>query len=250
MLINRIKALFRENSHLKRIYLTPDFHKDISWFLTFLPSFNGISYLKEKVVDSVQFLHLDACLTGMGGVWRDCVYATPLHNLGGLDLKIVHLEMLNLVIALRTWGSSWCHSSITVYCENLGVVCVVKTGKTKDPFLALCLRNIWLLTAHYDTDLDIAHIPGCQNTIADALSRIYSSNGIDNSLLRIRGNTYLVVTLTWTFICNFRFQPSFSSPHHGCSPENQNCLQTFYQESPPHTFKDLSVIFNIYVTSC
>ena len=65
------------------------------------------------------------------------MYATPIHNLGGLQLKIVHLEMLNIVIALRTWGSFWYHSNITVYFDNLGVVFVVKTGKTKDPFLAL-----------------------------------------------------------------------------------------------------------------
>ena len=155
---------------LQKIHLTPEFQKDIAWFLTFLQSFNGISYLKKNAVDSVQSLYLDACLTGMGGVWRDRVYATPIHNIMGLDLKIVHLEMLNLVIALRMWASNWCHYSITVYCDNSGVVFVVKTGKTKDPFLALCVRNIWLLTAHYDIDLNIVHIPGCHNTIPDTLS--------------------------------------------------------------------------------
>ena len=181
--LNRILALYRANSHLHKIYLSSDFHKDIAWFLTFLPSFNGVSYLKKNAVDSVQSLYLDACLTGMGGVWRDRVYATPIHNMMGVDLKIVHLEMLNLVIALRTWASYWCHSSITVHCDNSGVVFVVKTGKTKDPFLALCVRNIWLLTAHYDIHLDIVHIPGRCNTIADTLSRIYSSSNIDASIL-------------------------------------------------------------------
>ena len=181
--LNRILALYRANSHLHKIYLSSDFHKDIAWFLTFLPSFNGTSYLKKNAVDSVQSLYLDACLTGMGGVWRDRVYATPIHNMMGVDLKIVHLEMLNLVIALRTWASHWCHSSITVHCDNSGVVFVVKTGKTKDPFLALCVRNIWLLTAHYDIHLDIVHIPGRCNTIADTLSRIYSSSNIDTSIL-------------------------------------------------------------------
>ena len=138
---------------------------------------------------------LDACLTGMGGVLWDRVYATPIHNLGGLQLKIVHLEMLNIVIALRTWGSFWCYSNITVYCDNLGVVFVVKTGKTKDPFLALCVRNIWLLTAHFDIDLDIAHIPGCHNTIADTLSRVYSNSNINSNILN-----QLVEQYTWEHI--------------------------------------------------
>ena len=47
---------------------------------------------------------------------------------------------------------------------------MVKTRKTKDSFLALCIRNIWLLTAAYDIELHIDHIPGSRNVIADTLS--------------------------------------------------------------------------------
>ena len=65
--VNRILALFRENSHSKNIYLTPDFYKDIHWFLTFLPSYNGISFIKKNVVDSNQALYLDAC---WGSWWQ------------------------------------------------------------------------------------------------------------------------------------------------------------------------------------
>ena len=112
------------------------------------------------------------------------MYATPTRNLEGLELKIVHLEMLNIVIAIRTWGKFWCHSAISIHCDNLGVVFVVKTGKTKDPFLALCIRNIWLLSAHYDIDLHIQHIPGCFNVIPDSLSRIYSDTPVNHRILR------------------------------------------------------------------
>ena len=62
---------------------------------------------------------------------------------------------------------------------------MVKTGKkTKDPFLAICVRNIWLLTARHDIDLHIAHIPECHNTIADALSRIYSNSTVNDNILK------------------------------------------------------------------
>ena len=92
----------------------------------------------------IQTLFLDACLTGMGAIWRNRVYATPIHNCGDLKLTIVHLMMMNIVIALRVWGRLWHHGSISVKCDNLSVVQVVKTGKTRDSFLALCDRNIWL----------------------------------------------------------------------------------------------------------
>ena len=118
----------------------------------------------------------------MGAVWRDRVYATHIQNLGGLNLKIVHLEMLNIVIALRTWGKYWCHSTISMYYDNLGVVFFVKTGKTKDPFLALGVRNSWLLIAFHDIDLHIDHVPECRNNLSDALSRIYSNSTVDNNI--------------------------------------------------------------------
>ena len=145
--INRLLAVFRANSGLRRIPLTEDFHRDIRWFLEFLPSYNGISYIRKHKVDAEQSLYLDASLTGMGTIWRDRVYATPIHNCADLDLKIIHLEMLNIMIALRTWGHRWRHSAIEIFCDNLGVVQVVETGRTRDPFLALCIRNIWLITA-------------------------------------------------------------------------------------------------------
>ena len=106
---------------MRRIPLTEDFHKDIQWFLKFLPSYNGISYIRKRKVDAEQSLYLDASLTGMGAIWSDRVYTTPSHNCADLDLKIVHLEMLNIVIALRTWGHWWQHSVITkFYVTTLG----------------------------------------------------------------------------------------------------------------------------------
>ena len=107
------------------------------------------------------------------------MYATPIHNCGDLNLKIVHLEMLNIIIALKTWGVKWRHSAIDIFCNNLGVVQVVETGKTKDSFLALCVRNIWLLAASLDIQLNISHVPGIHNVIADTLSRIYSDKPVN-----------------------------------------------------------------------
>ena len=112
--------LFQNNSHLKTIHLSDEFHRDIKWFLTFLPTYNGISYICKHRLDNGQSLYLDASLTGMGAVWRNRVYATPIHNCGDLDLKIVHLEILNIIIALKTWGVKWRHSAIVISCDSLG----------------------------------------------------------------------------------------------------------------------------------
>jgi hypothetical protein len=45
------------------------------------------------------------------------------------------------------------------------------TGHGVDPTRHAIARNIWLLQAALDCDLDFAHIPGCLNSVADCLSR-------------------------------------------------------------------------------
>ena len=76
---------------------------------------------------------------GMGAVWQNRVYATPIYEIPGFELTITHLEMLNFVIALKVWGPFRKHFAITIHCDNICVVQVVGSGKTRDNFLALCI---------------------------------------------------------------------------------------------------------------
>ena len=64
--VNRILALLRNTFDKKHIKLSSGFHADIEWFLTFLPNFNGITFLTPLVNLEVDHLYLDACLTGLG----------------------------------------------------------------------------------------------------------------------------------------------------------------------------------------
>ena len=72
--VNRILSIFRSHSTAKRIHLTGEFYQDLDWFITFLPYFNGVTYISKKPIDDAQSLHLDAGLTGMGAVWRDRMF--------------------------------------------------------------------------------------------------------------------------------------------------------------------------------
>ena len=89
------------------------------------------------------------------------------------------------------------------------MVSVFHTSETKDPFLGLCIRNMWLLTAHWDIDLTVKHISGTKNRIVDTLSRVYSDNPVNLQLWEDIQQNYLceqvdTFTLTLTYICNFR----------------------------------------------
>ena len=105
-------------------------------------------------------VHLDACLQGLGGVFSNLAYYVPI-PLGFSNLNIVHLEMINIVVALKLFCNHWAKQSVKVFCDNIAV----------DPYLAAAARNVWLLAAKYDIDITYVHISGKSNRTADLLSR-------------------------------------------------------------------------------
>ena len=90
--LNRMLILLRENFEKDTIFLNTAFFKDLNWFHTFLRQFNGVVYYDIKPVQAA--LHLDASLTGMGGIFENQCYALPIPK-NFQNYSIVHLEMVN-----------------------------------------------------------------------------------------------------------------------------------------------------------
>ena len=166
--LNRMLELLRQNYDKNSITLTQNFRRDLRWFHRFLATYNGVSYFDHRKTDEI--LELDACLTGMGGRWGNKVYHLPIVN-QFKNLAITQLEMVNILVAVKLFARDWQKRKICVKCDNLAVVQVLSKGKTKDPFLGACARNIWLIAATYDIDLSYVHIQGKLNCVADLLSR-------------------------------------------------------------------------------
>ena len=147
-------------------------------------------------------LCIDASLTGIGGVWKNRVYASPILDIP--DLKIVHLEMINILIAIRIWANHWQYKTVTFSCDNMAVVQVVHSGKTKDPMLAACIRNIWLEASIHDITIKIEHIKGKNNVIGCTQITqwiLYSSTKLLKNTL---GNRSVVIILILILTCNCR----------------------------------------------
>ena len=85
------------------------------------------------------------------------------------DFNINHLEMINIMVALGIWGPVW-YEKIRIHCDNLPVVEVLNGGKAGDEILAACVRNVWLLSALYNIGVNVTHIAGSENNVADLLS--------------------------------------------------------------------------------
>ena len=72
-------------------------------------------------------------------------------------------------------------------------------------FLAACIRNIWLLTAVHDIELEVNHIPGAKNEVADLLSRLHADNNINSKLLRKLQQEFI-----WDYVPPQYFDLNFS----------------------------------------
>ena len=117
--------------------------------------------------------------------WRPA-FIRQLHlspSIGYQICTIVYLEMVNILLALRLFAPRWTQCKVRVRCNNQAVVHVLRSGKTTDPFLGACARNIWFWSARFDVDMRYDHIRGTENAVADLLSR-WSGSCHDNTILR------------------------------------------------------------------
>ena len=122
-------------------------------------------------------VYVDASLTGIGAIHNTNVYAATYPPGFSLVYTIVHLEMINIWVMLGVWGHLWKGKVIRVYCDNEAVVQVLGKGKTRDPYLMLYARSIWLCLASWDIKMQVLHIAGKLNKEADCLSPLVHRHG-------------------------------------------------------------------------
>ena len=87
------------------------------------------------------------------------------------NILLVHLEMINILVAIRTWGPAWTGKTLLVHCDNAAVFSVLTTGATKNLTLAAMARNITMELAKLDINMRTVHIAGKIHVVADCLSR-------------------------------------------------------------------------------
>ena len=163
---NRILQTLRDAPAKGSIWLSKAFFKDINWFADFLEVFNGSVEIQSTFTPTSE-IYVDSCLTGMGAFYQGKVYAIAIH--ASLSSKsIVHLEAVNVLVALRCWAES---SHCLIWCDNWAVVNAFTSHKINDPFLSDCARSVWLICAIFNINMKIKHIAGTSNLYADIVSR-------------------------------------------------------------------------------
>ena len=110
-----MQQLLRNHFDKNKITITSDFTKDLNWFKVLLTSYNGVSFYDIRPAN--HHIHLDACLTVLGGACNSMVYFIPIPK-GYIGYNIAHLEMVTVVVALKVWGECWTNKRIKIHCDN------------------------------------------------------------------------------------------------------------------------------------
>ena len=106
-----------------------------------MSQYNVITYYDQKF--SRIPVHLDASVTGLGGHFGFIVYSLPI-PLGFKGCTIIHLQILNIVVAAKIWSNHWAAKKIQIF---------VNTGRARDTILAICARShMWLIAAMFNID--------------------------------------------------------------------------------------------------
>ena len=178
LFVSRMLETLRLAPKSGHVALGEEFMKDVHWFLNFMPTYNGINVMHYANLEHTtgHSVHLDACLTGCGGIYgQECYAAVFPHSVMHTKPPIHHLEMLNAVVAARLWGSQWAHSTVILHLDNMACVFVLSSGRSRDPFLLQCAREMWLCSVQHDFIIFPQHVPGKENQLSDSLSRLHLS---------------------------------------------------------------------------
>ena len=163
--------------------LSKEFHSDLTWWHTFLVSWNGLSLLRNAPYSSpAEFLIQTDTLGSWGcgaffcGFWFQ--WQWPL---SWLAVPIMAKELVPILFSCVVWGHHLAKHSVLFQCDNLSLVAAISKGSSRDPDVMQLLRCLWFFVAFFDIQIQCEHISGSLNCNADHLSRncmqsFFSSN--------------------------------------------------------------------------
>lgn len=165
------------------IKITNGMKEDMSMWLMFFNSYNGISVFQNTlwVRDSALHLYTDAAGgsgRGFGAYFEDRwsvgKWPTHWHNMG-ITRDITFLELFPIVVAFFLWGQYLVNKRIFIQTDNQAVVSIINKQSAKSPRVMILVRKLVLHLLKYNISVRAIHISGCKNFIADSLSRFQFS---------------------------------------------------------------------------
>ena len=146
---------------------------DLLWWQTFLQEWNGRSFF--PAISKAGEVISDASGTfGCGAFTVHHGYHGWFQLVWPPSWQATHItakELVPIVIAAALWGPMWQQKCVRFRSDNMAVVQVLRSRTSKDSLIMHLLRCLAFYAAFFQFSIVTDHIPGVQNTAADAISR-------------------------------------------------------------------------------
>ncbi|PJE78159.1 hypothetical protein CI610_02909 [invertebrate metagenome] len=159
-----------------KIRLVGEIRQDIDWWLQFMSTFNGKSFLLDK--RPITDIHTDACVDGGGGcLGNDWFYANWQQDFPDImPLHINEKEVFAVTLAVTRWAPLLRNRRILIHSDNMVTVNCINKGTSRNETIMHSLRTFFWLSAYYNFHITACHIPGKHNVTADTVSRLSESS--------------------------------------------------------------------------
>ena len=155
------------------VHLSEDFKSDLAWWACFIENWNGIGMMASVArgwKPAIEFYSDASGSWGCGATWQDrWIQAKWDGQWPGVH--ITSKELLPVILAVAIWGPWWRGEQVLVHCDNMAVVNIISANTSKDSLVMHLLRGLHFVCAYYNISLQACHIPGTENSTADAISR-------------------------------------------------------------------------------
>ncbi len=171
-----LRRLIDQLSHTDKPYWHLKLHQgareDLSMWLTFLDSYNGVSIIRQRPITPSTSVKLfsDASKLGFGATYgSDWVQGEWSQACKSLNIAV--LELYPILHIVQLFGHKLASSSVLFYCDNQAIVQVINKQTSKDKHIMKLLRPLVLLLLQHDIRFKATYIPTHDNILADAISR-------------------------------------------------------------------------------
>lgn len=161
------------------VHLNAEFRSDLTWWATFLESWNGVSLLQGFGPRQIsrQFISDASGSFGCGASWEFRWLQLQWPQSGRDVLKLTETsitlkELLPVVIACALWGREW-QNSVLVHCDNVGAMSLINSGYSSVPAIMHLLRCLSFSQA-FRLTVRAVHIPGKEAISRNNLDFLFS----------------------------------------------------------------------------
>ena len=149
---------------------------DIAWWLDFLPAWNGKSIIPdcEWTSSSDLALFTDASQTlGFGAVYSSRWFCGTWPEIFEDDAYSIQWKELSpIYAACSIWGHEWSGKKILFLTDNEAITFIWKNQSSKCELIMKLIHKIFFVAANHDFTINLKHIRGYYNVLADLLSRL------------------------------------------------------------------------------